>query len=337
MAVIIPEEVWASSYKKVFNNNYISEENLDSNVYLWQENNIALFSQLIFSWNAFRPAVGYLKFEGRVRNSITKKWYPWHEMINWGKNVQRSFFNKSKHGSHYDYVRLELPYGEFADAFKIRVIAHNGAVISSLMQLAVTFSNFSLFIPESENYYKNKLSSIKIVGVPKLSQMVLNHERFENICSPTSMAMLTGYITKQKINPVNFANSVYDKELDTYGNWLFNVAHAFEVANGLAFFHVARLNSFRDLYSYLKKKIPVVVSVRGVLRGAPKASYSAGHLIIVIGYNAKNNHVICHDPASPNHGEALKSYKLKDFLIAWERSHRLAYIAEKTVDVNNNN
>ena len=74
----------------------------------------------------------------------------------------------------------------------------------------------------------------------------------------------------------------------------------------------------------LAQGIPVTVSVRGTLDGAPKA-YDNGHLLVIVGWNAKKKAVICHDPAFDNHQYVLKQYPVQSFIRAWENSRRLAY------------
>lgn len=141
--------------------------------------------------------------------------------------------------------------------------------------------------------------------------------------------MLLGYLLGQEIDPLEFAEHSFDTGLDAYGSWPFNMAHAFERSGGEVYFAAARLNSFAGLYQRLKQGIPVVVSVRGYLAGAPKI-YSHGHLLMVVGFDSERQRVICHDPAFPSDEKIFTSYPLKGFLMAWERSHRLAYLAEPT-------
>ncbi len=318
---------WTQVYKKKLTSQSFATQRKREQ-FLWQKVTKNPFSQLIFSWNSKRPLNGHFVFEVRVRDAHNNKWYVWHEAAHWGHNVQRTFHAGLKNGTSYVYVRLELPKGRRANGFALRVSSCNGASLQLLRQLAVSVSDFSLFVPESATAYGQGYSSVTIPGVPQYCQMILNHERADTMCSPTSTAMMSAYFSKEQLDPLLFAQHVYDQSFDVYGNWLFNVAHAYEVSNGKALFYVARLTSFRELYQFLKKKIPVVVSVRGSLPGAPRPSYPSGHLIIIIGYDALSQKIICHDPAATNNDDVLRTYSLADFLVAWEKSHRLAYCAE---------
>lgn len=284
------------------------------------------FTQLICSWNAQRPAKGYLRFKVRVRDQTTKRWLDWHPMYEWGASTQRSFFD-CKALSSYHHVRLEMAKNRTADGFHIVIEPMHGAQLGCIKQLAISLSRLDLFEHEMITKEYTKLKPIHIKPVPLLSQMKLPHVDYEVLCSPSATWMLTSYLLGTALDPIHFANSVYDHGLAAYGSWPFNTAHAFEAADHQYPFHVERLHSFKELHAQLDKGIPVVVSVRGTIRGAPK-SYPGGHLLLVVGYNPIQKHVICHDPAALHQHAVLKHYPLKNFLRAWERSYRLSYIAQ---------
>jgi hypothetical protein len=137
--------------------------------------------------------------------------------------------------------------------------------------------------------------------------------------------MLVGYLNETQVKPFNFAKNVFDKGLGVYGSWPFNTAHAFELCGGKIRFAVGRLSSFVDLHKHLMNGIPVIISVRGSIDGAPKA-YANGHLLVVVGWDAQHKKVICHDPALPTNNATLRRYSIYSFLKAWESSKRLAYL-----------
>lgn len=167
--------------------------------------------------------------------------------------------------------------------------------------------------------------------MPSIAQFAINHEDCNRICSPTSCTMLVCYLTKQVIDPIDFATNVYDSGLDTYGSWPFNMAHAFEQCGGATSFYVARFNSFVDVHRQLMRGVPIVVSVRGLLSGAPKP-YAKGHLLLIVGWDAKKQVVICHDPAFDDDRKVVMRYPIKSFIRAWERSRRLTYCAESVTN-----
>lgn len=289
------------------------------------------FSQLIFSWNAQKPLRGFFKFQARVRDQKTKKWLSWHTLAVWGAKTKKSFTSKHK-GSEHHFVRLEREttkdfLAKKADAFEIKIEARSGASLKDLKAFTTTTSSLARLQPESSNCF-NRLPTIYLKGVPALSQWQIDHPENHRLCSPTSVSMIVGYLINKQVNPARLAQEVYDEGLEAYGSWPFNMAHAFESVAQRYFFFVTRLKSFTELHAILNKNIPVAVSVRGVLDNAPKP-YLHGHLLVVVGYNARKKQVLCHDPAQPNNKQVPTIYSLDSFLKAWERSHRLAYVAEK--------
>lgn len=293
----------------------------------WNYEKIGLkkFNQLIFSWNALRPQ-GYYTFTIRVRDSVTKKWYPWHKAAQWGTKIQRSFSDGSRASTDYNFVRLELPKYRYADGFSISIIGHR-ALIKNIDRVSINTANLDDFKNESPYRIKD-ISSILINRVPRISQMAIKHQANASLCSPTSITMLTSYLTGKCIDPKQVAQRVYDTGLEVYGSWPFNTAHAYELTRGRYFFHIERLANFKQLYTHLRQGIPVIVSVTGYLRGAP-ITYKNGHLLVVVGYDAKRKKVWCNDPAFKDKNKTLVAYELNSFLKAWERSKRLAYIASK--------
>ncbi len=303
------------------------ERNKSEKEITFSKKSIPVFTQLVFSWNAFRPEKGHFVFYAQVRNAQTKKWSKWHRMMMWGANVQKSFITEADKVSNYQHVRLELSSGHLADGFSIKIEATDGADLSLMKSFSVNVANFNEFTPEDEAIMDIK-RSVYIKKVPCFSQFELNHPRNDGLCSPTSCAMLTSFLLSRPVDPIDFAERSLDTGLDKYGSWPFNMAHAFERSEGKVSFAVARLNSFTNLHDHLCKGIPVVVSVRGYLPGAPRV-YQNGHLLIVVGYDSKNKEVICHDPAVSDAHLCRKRYPLKSFMNAWERSHRLAYLADR--------
>lgn len=293
---------------------------------VYRETDVGPFSQFITSWNGVRPTQGRFIFKGRARNAKTKMWTAWHTMYSWGADTQQSFESAARDGTKYLHVRLEMPRNVLADGFEITVEPTEGARIEDIHAIAVCVSNMRVFEPESAQKLAKGLPTVAVRGVPRYSQMVLKHDKAHVMCSPTSASMLSSYIAEELFDPLRFAEYAYDHGMQAYGSWPFNTAHAYELCEGLAHIHVQRLHSFNELHALLKKHIPVVVSVRGTLRGAPK-SYPHGHLLVVVGYDAKNKKVLCHDPAVSRKDRVRKGYPLASFLAAWERSHRLAYVA----------
>lgn len=318
---------WAYLFSKNFSVAETQNNKSKSQLYFAKED-VPSYTQLIFSWNAVRPTKGYFSFYVSARDASSGKWGSWHRMADWGANVQRSYLSKPDQFSHFDFVRLEIDSQGLSDAFRIKIAANDGASFALIKSMAVSVSNMNDFKAESINHDILKLSSVHVRNVPMIAQFALEHPRNDSICSPTSCSMLTGFLLREPVDPIVFAAKAYDEGLGVFGSWPFNMAHAFEVCDGAYRFYTARLNSFARIHHRLKAGIPVVVSVRGPLEGA-ELPYRNGHLLVIVGYDAKKREVIAHDPAFKTDRETERRYPLKSFLQAWERSKRLAYIAEE--------
>ncbi|MCX5922056.1 MAG: C39 family peptidase [Candidatus Dependentiae bacterium] len=321
------KDAWTWLYSRIFTESELGVHANRSQVFFLKEN-VPLFSQLIFSWNALRPQKGYFSFAVQVRNAQTGRWGAWHRMVDWGAAVQRSYTSKSDGVSGYDFVRLEVDEGTLADGFRIKVVAHDGVSLPLLKACAVSLTHFNNFKPEVIDQQLKSLSSVHIRNVPMMSQFALDHPKNDAICSPTSCSMLTSFLLKKPVDPLDFAQKSFDDGLGIYGSWSLNMAHAFERCNGEFLFFAARLNSFGRLHQRLKRGMPVVVSVRGPIQGGA-LPYRNGHLLVVVGWDSKKREVIVHDPAFKSDSETVRRYRIKDFLEAWERSRRLAYLVEE--------
>lgn len=319
-------EPWTWFFQKIFSADENVQNSNKKDITFFKNTNRE-FSQLVFSWNAFRPESGYLSFWIQARDAKSKLWGSWHKMMEWGAIVQRSFMSRGKGYTRYVHVRLETNKNHLSDAFRLKICTHGDANLSALKSFSVSTSNFNKFKSEVIDKRLLSLPSVVVKAVPKKSQFMLDHPDNDSLCSPTSCSMLTSFLLDQHVDPIDFAKKGFDRGLGAYGSWPFNMAHAFERCNGTVWFSTARVNSFAALHGRLRLGVPVVVSVRGQLKGAPK-QYDKGHLLVVVGWDAKKRHVICHDPAVAHDSKVQMRYELKSFLQAWERSRRLVYLAE---------
>jgi hypothetical protein len=309
---------------------YISDDEIDSNqeFFIWECEPNFPFTELILSWNAIRPESGKMTFWVNIKHS---SWAGWQRLAEWGAKSQRTFVNKLNRFVHTTHSKVELKKGQMGTAFKVKVVFQKGANPKNLKALFACLSNVKKF---KGGAYVSNLPSVIVSGVPRQSQMVLNHPRYRDLCSPTSTGIIVNYFNKKLYGDcshdlnsymVDFAGKVYDNGyLNIYGNWPLNVAAAHDATYGNVFFRVERLNFFDDLYKYLSKKIPVAVSVRRLRGGA--TSYANGHLMVVVGWNREKQCVLCIDPAFSRNSSTPKAYRLRSFLGAWGRSLHLSYV-----------
>ena len=327
--VHVPIE-FTKTYSKFFEVPSGSEGAQDRNSTIWLEEEVMPFTELIISWNALRPAQGSFVFKGSVKT--IKGWTPWYRFAEWKPDTQLTFFNSRAMDVHVKSVRFEMQKNMIGHGFRVQVEAKGGADVSNIHALFGCVSDLRQY---KINHGIAALPSLVLKDVPRQSQMVLDHPRHKDLCCPTSMAMIVRYFnnkydgiipTPLHQEAIDFADLAHDKGADVYGSWPLNVAQAYDAAKGRVFFRVERLNSFKDLHEYLAKKIPVSVSVTGLLRGGAK-TYNRGHYMVVIGWNAEKQTILCIDPAFGATKRTLRSYDARHFLAAWSRSRNLSYVA----------
>src|SRR3989344_7869077 len=93
---------WTHTYKCVFSEEKMHANRTKSELLILQANSLP-FTQLIFSWNAFRPERGKFSFFLRIRDQETQQWDQWHKILEWGAQIQKSFFNRGTH-SYFNYA-----------------------------------------------------------------------------------------------------------------------------------------------------------------------------------------------------------------------------------------
>lgn len=300
---------WNALEGSMLHRNLIEEE--------WEEENLLPFDELMLSWNAKRPCKGRLLFYVSVKHD---EWSPWLLYASWGSHGQSSFKDQKPPVQIYqDAVEIKE---KKATGFKIRVVAEEGASLKSIWLHVYTNGDKIPLLG------KSFLGSTISLSVPRISQMKVNHKRYADLCSPTSITAAVRYLANDpSIEVIEVAEKVWDSGFDLFGNWVFNVAQGSTYLNEWHCW-VERLNGFDAIYKCLLEKIPVVVSVRGPLPGSA-LPYARGHLLVVRGFDRENQKVLCMDPAFSQDSETYVSYDLLDFIEAWNRRGNVAYIFSK--------
>lgn len=284
------------------------------------------FDELVVSWNAARPQVGEFAITVSVK---TKEWSEDLLYAVWGSDGQCTFMSTAASlqvRTNEDTV--ELLAGTKARGFCVKVEAKNGAKFDDFWALHAAFVDLEAFKANSHKVSKWQSAKSAYVPVPGRSQVALCHARHMDLCSPTSTSSVVSFLASCEIPTVEFAENVWDCSFDIYGNWIFNMAESAAILNKTWRCYAGRLDTFEPIFANLERAVPSVVSVRGPLRGAI-FPYQKGHLIAVIGYDAKKDRILCMDPAYPSDAESLVSYDREDFLQAWSRRGQIAYIFEK--------
>ncbi len=299
---------------------FLSPQTIQQKNYIWEVSNINAFDELLISWNAYRPSHGHYTILSRVL--IKERWSSWLLYAVWGSKEQFSFHDFDKKMPVCSFQdQLEVLNGETASGFSIRLETCGGASLHRVRSLHACTSranNFpSISLP---------LCSYTALKVPKISQFCFPHPRSHSLCSPISTTAVIRYLLpKSRFNPLSFANQVYDAGFDIYGNWPFNVAQAFVELGDDWLCFCCRLTQFNWFWQNLKKGIPVVISIKGSIPGAP-FPYLNGHLIVIKGYHAMNQQFSCIDPAFPSNDQTEIFYPCKNLIEAWKNRRYLTYL-----------
>jgi len=275
-----------------------------------RQENITPFTELMLSWNAKRPSKGQYLFSISVK---TDEWSPFLLYASWGSDGQISY--KQEAGGikvYQDAVTVDSG----ATGYQIKI--EGDAPLEGIFGIHVYTNGVAV-------RGANELRKVH-VPIGGISQMALDHPRHKDLCSPSSTTAVVRYLTKRNVDPLHIAKSAWDSGFDIYGNWVFNVAAASaELGNGWDAW-VERLDGFEEIGKQLDTGVPVIVSVKGPLVGSA-TPYAFGHLIAVVGFDGQK--VLCMDPGFSSDLETHVSYPLADFMAAWERRGRLAYMFRK--------
>jgi Peptidase_C39 like family len=283
----------------------------------------ALFSAAIPSWIAETPPGSWIEVQLRAR--IGGRWTGFYRIARWNDQatggVRQSFDAQRDADGQINTDTLALV--GLADAIQPRVLLHAaGGAPPTLRALRIALSAPQELRQRSAAFAPCELS------VPLRSQMAYPHG--PRICSPTSVAMLLAYWYARTgaARLVAFADraavsqlvapGVYDPVYDGYGNWGFNTAYA--AAQGLDAY-VACFGSLAQLEPWISAGVPVVISVAwkaGELANAPIAS-SAGHLLIVAGFDTAGQ-VIVADPRAEPEEQVRHIYNATQLETAWQHN-----------------
>lgn len=153
-------------------------------------------------------------------------------------------------------------------------------------------------------------------------------------CSPTSLAMVLGFLAGEPSDPFgpkepapvieSTMRRVWDYSYAGSGNWAFNVAwaNALGYDAGLEIF-----DGLDDARPVLEGGQPLIASVRFSKGDLPEAGYeTGGHLLVVTGLTESGD-VRVHDPAAYSNDDVRRVYPRAAFEKAWRQgSGGVAYV-----------
>lgn len=158
--------------------------------------------------------------------------------------------------------------------------------------------------------------------VPAFSQMESDPALAPRICSPTSVAMVLGYLGADD-DPVRLAAEIFHPALDLYGLW--PAAIAAGARRGVAGY-LLRFPDWAAAAWCLRRGLPIVASIRyarGELTGAAVPE-TRGHLVVLTGYAASE--VLVNDPAAPSAAAVPRRYRLAELERVWLARSGVGYV-----------
>jgi hypothetical protein len=277
------------------------------------------FDTVLFSPFAVVPQQSSLLLEAKIFKNKTET--PWLKIAEFGNKENISFPPQASAlgGVETDIFKCKSYATSFASRLTIKgkttlngisvaVAKYKGAFDAGCVSAAGQGAPFKL-------------------AVPQLSQMEHGGKIKKRICSPACLTMLLNYYGfNQKLSEV--CDGVYDKNAGIYGNWIFNTFYAgrFGLTAYAALFDT--LEDARDLVCCGAPLITSVSFKEGELGNAPLSS-TAGHLVLVKGFD-ENGNVIVNDPAASSDGGVERIYDRAQFAAAWLKNKRgLCYVIKK--------
>jgi hypothetical protein len=290
------------------------------------------FDTAVVSWNALTPSGTGVIIEVRAR--INKRWSRYYPYASWKSATRNSYPSKTDVNGRVNTDTLEL--SRKADALQIRVTlesskpgqnSSSGPILTGLW--AVTSDSKTHHTVQTTT--SDRTAWGLELDVPMRSQMIYPNGG-EVWCSPTSTTMILEYwsakLGRDLADTVPVAaKSVWDGVYAGSGNWPFNTAYA--GSKGLNA-HVDRLSSLTQAEAFLKRGVPLAISIgwkSGELPGAHMAS-SQGHLVVLRGFT-KTGDAIINDPAAKTDTNVRTVYPRAALERAWiEHSGGIVYVIE---------
>jgi len=279
------------------------------------------YEEAIASWNATTPAGSWIEVQFRAQYGAT--WTKWYTLGIWASDtstIARHSVNgqSDTNGTVYTDTFVSLSKKLVTNAFqlKLRLFSADGTSIATIRNASVAYS---LSAPPSATASAgNPALWNKLINVPECSQMVYS-DGGEVWCSPTSTSMVLAYWNhdtgdcEPRVRAA--VSGVYDWIYNGHGNWPFNTAYA--ATQGYEAY-VARFTSLEPAEEYVAAGVPVVMSIAWGKKDLTDASVSstAGHLLVLVGFDANGNPII-NDPAAATNEDVQRTYLRSEFELLW--------------------
>lgn len=264
----------------------------------------APFTELLPSWNAVTPAGTWVTLE--VRADLGGRWTRYYSFGTWSstdasgvpRRASLDGQNDADAKVLTDVVRFARPATRYQ--YRVRLSSRAPGVTPEVRLVTLTTTARAARTPAA---LPERSAWGRVLDVPARSQMVFAEG--EGWCSPTSVSMVLTYLGRPVTVP-EAARGTFDAQYGGTGNWAFNAAYAASLGFTA---YATRLSGLADVERHILAGVPVVMSLgwgAGELPGAPLPK-SAGHLIVIVGFDAKGN-VVVNDPAGRTDADVRRVY-----------------------------
>lgn len=279
------------------------------------------FNELVVSWAAVSSK--YTTVEVMVQVRVEGEWSDFVTYHPWGFGLENKCHNQKNDLIELSTDEVKVLNKKYADAIIYKIILRGASTQSPELSLI----SFALNNP---NYIYNVdltgIPSETIYDVPKLYQGAVP-QIGNSICSPTTSTMLLKYKGEDfsqfdEYEHRYIALKFKDYGNNIFGNWVYNTVGISSYGYNA---YVARMYSIEELVKHLTTGGPVGLSVKGQMTSNEKDYYTAGHLIVCVGYRYDENgnlFLVCNDPNVPNVLCEYTEYVMKN---TWRN---IAYIVE---------
>ncbi|MCY2960598.1 MAG: C39 family peptidase [Planctomycetota bacterium] len=284
------------------------------------------FRDLLASWNVDAPPATGFVVELRVDAEGDGAWSAWMHLGDWGAPdfvppLTQRVTTCAGGKVDVDFFRGERTFQ--AVQLRVRAFSREPGLEVRVRRLTVCFSDRERAVEPLAPLDARPLG--RVLDVHPRSQKTERPEIAGRICSPTSVSMVLGY-RGVDVTTLAVAEAAFDAAHDIYGNWPRNVQAAY--ALGVPGY-LARFSDWARVERLVAEGTPIVASIavkEGQLTGAPYPS-TAGHLIVIVGFDREGNCVV-NDPAVSDPEGARRVYRRDEMETVWMRRGGTAYVLE---------
>ncbi len=290
-----------------------------SGVFTSEEADIGPFDYAVASWNA-QTHGGSISVE--LCFELTDG--AWSDYYSWGVWSSKEGVSGSRDKSD-KYGGISVDTLTVNEGFETTGKVRFRVSLTAGEEGAPVVTNVSFTTPQmAEQCTVGTFPSYYLNEVPMRSQLAAENGSIGSIiCSPTSTAMALEYMGV-KVPSLTAAAAIYDNAWGAYGNWSFAAAYAGE--NGFT--------AYIDFYTLDMVKYALS---RGVVLGCSTRLTSAGHIVLLTGYDEERNKLLVNDPNISENNLHVTEYDVGYFTERWYKKDTdglgLVYVFQKESDL----